>query len=108
MSEEPGLIIVHTRMQEFNYPGPDGPVYTRYQGQGGVLLSSLFRRLLYAWQFRDLNILISGKSSQTVEFNIGEPFPSGSPRSRPFSWATKTLTLWLPMGVCSGSKMPIR
>ena len=26
-------------------------VYTRYQGQGGVLLSSLFRRLLYAWQF---------------------------------------------------------
>ena len=54
-------IIVHTRMQEFNYPGPDGPVYTRYQGQGGVLLSSLFRRLLYAWQFRDLNILISGE-----------------------------------------------
>ncbi len=54
-------IIVNTRMQEFNYPGPDGPVYTRYQGQGGVLLSSLFRRLLYAWQFRDLNILISGE-----------------------------------------------
>ncbi|MDA2930179.1 UPF0182 family protein [Acidobacteria bacterium AH-259-O06] len=54
-------IIVRTRMQEINYPGRDGPVYTRYEGQGGVLLSSLFRRLLYAWQFRDLNILISGE-----------------------------------------------
>ena len=54
-------IIVNTRMEEFNYPGPDGPVYTRYQGEGGVPLSSLFRRLLYAWQFRDLNILISGE-----------------------------------------------
>ena len=54
-------IITHTGMQEFNYPGPDGPVYTRYDGKGGVLLSSLFRRLLYAWQFRDINILISGE-----------------------------------------------
>ncbi len=56
-----GSIIANTRMQEFNYPGRDGPVYTRYQGEGGVLLSSLFRRLLYAWQFRDLNTLISGE-----------------------------------------------
>ncbi len=54
-------IIVHTRMKEFNYPGRDGPVYTRYKGQGGVLLSSFFRRLLYAWQFRDLNIMLSGE-----------------------------------------------
>ena len=54
-------IITHTRMQEFNYPGREGPVYTRYEGDGGVLLSSLLRRLLYAWQFRDLNILISGE-----------------------------------------------
>ncbi len=54
-------IIVHTRMQEFNYPGRDGPVYTRYQGKGGVLLNSLLRRAVYAWQFRDLNILISGE-----------------------------------------------
>ena len=54
-------LIAPTRMQEFNYPGQDGPVYTSYDGDGGILLSSLFRRLLYAWQFRDLNILISGE-----------------------------------------------
>ncbi len=42
-------------------PGPDGPVYTQYKGTGGVGLSSFLRRFLYAWQFRDLNLLISGE-----------------------------------------------
>ena len=54
-------LIVNSRMEEFNYPGVDGPVYTRYQGDGGVELSSFFRRLLFAWEFKDLNILISGE-----------------------------------------------
>ncbi len=54
-------IIVRTRMLEFDFPGPDGPVYNRYEGPGGVPIHSLFRRLLYAWQFRDINILVSGE-----------------------------------------------
>ncbi len=54
-------LVVRSKMQEFNYPGPDGPVYTRYEGNGGVELSSFLRRLLYAWQFADINILISGE-----------------------------------------------
>ena len=54
-------LIVRSQMQEFNYPGSDGPVYTRYEGKGGVELSSFFRRFLYAWQFADINILISGE-----------------------------------------------
>jgi len=55
------FLIARSGMQEFNYPGPDGPVYTHYEGKGGVLLSSFFRRLIYAWQFMDINILISGE-----------------------------------------------
>jgi len=54
-------VIPNSGMQEFNYPGPEGPVYTSYDGEGGVRLSSFIRRLLYAWQFGDLNILISGE-----------------------------------------------
>ncbi len=54
-------LIVRSQMQEFNYPGPEGPVYTRYEGSGGVELNSFFRRLFYAWQFADINILISGE-----------------------------------------------
>ncbi|HEU18353.1 MAG TPA: UPF0182 family protein [Deltaproteobacteria bacterium] len=54
-------LIVKSGMQEFNYPGSEGPVYTRYEGTGGVLLSSIFRRIVYAFMFMDLNILISGE-----------------------------------------------
>ncbi|HSR41275.1 MAG TPA: UPF0182 family protein, partial [Longimicrobiales bacterium] len=77
------FVIARTGMQEFNYPGPEGPVYTRYAGSGGVALSSLFRRLLYAWQFGDLNILITGEVEpesrlqyrRTVAERIGEIAP---------------------------------
>jgi uncharacterized protein len=55
------FVIARSGMQEFNFPGPDGPVYTHYEGKGGVVLSSFFRRLIYAWQFMDINILISGE-----------------------------------------------
>ena len=34
---------------------------TYYDGPGGVQMSSFFRRLAYAWQFADVNILISGQ-----------------------------------------------
>ena len=54
-------LIVRSRMQEFNYPGPEGPVYTHYEGEGGVKLDSFFRRLIYAWKFSDINILISNE-----------------------------------------------
>jgi uncharacterized membrane protein (UPF0182 family) len=57
-------VIARSGMQEFNYPGPEGPEYTRYGGDGGVELSSFFRRLLFAWRFGDLNILISGEISR--------------------------------------------
>ncbi|MDX1393101.1 MAG: UPF0182 family protein, partial [Gemmatimonadota bacterium] len=54
-------VIARSEMQEFNYPGEAGPEYTRYEGTGGVPVNSFFRRLLYAWQFGDLNILITGE-----------------------------------------------
>ncbi len=52
--------IVHTKTQEFDYPKGDQNVYTSYQGKGGVQLSSLFRRLVYAFDLSDFNILLSG------------------------------------------------
>ena len=55
------FVIARSGMQEFNYPGPEGPEYIRYEGSGGVRVGSFFRRLLYAWQFGDLNILITGE-----------------------------------------------
>ena len=53
-------VIVNSKQQEFDRPTQeDTPVYVKYQGSGGVHLSSILRRLAYAWQFGDINILIS-------------------------------------------------
>ncbi len=54
-------VIVKTNTQEFDYPMGDENVYGHYKGSGGIQLNSLIRRAVYAWQFGDLNILISGE-----------------------------------------------
>ncbi len=53
-------VLVNTKTKEFDYPSGSQDVYTSYQGKGGVRLSSLFRRLVYAWKFSDINILLTG------------------------------------------------
>ncbi len=57
--EDSGYRIVNTGVREFDYPSGDQNVYTRYDGHGGVPLSSFWRRLLYAWLQFDVGILIS-------------------------------------------------
>ena len=52
-------ILVNTSTQEFDYPKGDKNVYTNYQGQGGVLISSFMRRLLFAIEFQDPQILFT-------------------------------------------------
>ena len=53
-------VMVNTNTEEFDYPTDDNiPAYVRYQGTGGVHLSSFLRKVVYAWQFGDVNILIS-------------------------------------------------
>ncbi len=54
-------VIVKTNTDEFDYPSGDDNVYGQYQGQGGVGLGNFVRRLVYAWQFGDLNLLISSE-----------------------------------------------
>jgi uncharacterized protein len=54
-------VIVNTNTQEFDYPMGDSNIYGEWQGSGGVHIGSLLRRVVYAWQFRDVNILISGE-----------------------------------------------
>lgn len=54
-------VIVKTKTQEFDYPSGEDNVYSFYEGKDGVSLGSFFRRLVYAWQLDDFNILISSQ-----------------------------------------------
>ena len=52
-------VFTGTSTQEFDYPQGKENVLTRYSGQGGVPMPSLWHRLAYAYDLNSLQILIS-------------------------------------------------
>ena len=52
-------VLVKTKTKEFDYPKGDKNVYTIYQGNGGVPINSFIRRLLFAVEFLDPQILFT-------------------------------------------------
>ena len=61
-------VITGTSTKEFDYPAGNDNVYTSYSGSGGVPLSDLLRRLIYASKFKSVDLLVSG--SLTPESRI--------------------------------------
>src|SRR5208282_4799795 len=55
----PGYKIVATGIKEFDYPQGNENVYANYQGKGGIPLDSIWKRLLFAWTQKDINILLT-------------------------------------------------
>ena len=53
-------IIVDGNEPEFTPTGGDQNVATKFTGSGGVKLGSFLRKIVYAWELGDRNILISG------------------------------------------------
>ena len=52
-------VLVKTKTKEFDYPKGDKNVYTIYQGRGGVPIKSFLRRVLFAFEFLDPQILFT-------------------------------------------------
>ncbi len=53
-------VIVNGNTPEFDYPKGKDNAYTSYRGRDGIAIGSMARRLLFAWQFDDPNILLTG------------------------------------------------
>ena len=55
-------VVVGAKQDEFDFTDNQGVDQSnRYAGHGGVDIGSFFRRLVYAWEFGDTNLLISGQ-----------------------------------------------
>ena len=52
-------VIVKGSVPEFDYPKGKDNVYAAYDGSGGVPLSGMVRRLIFAHHFGDVNLLLS-------------------------------------------------
>jgi uncharacterized membrane protein (UPF0182 family) len=79
-----GYAVVRTGAQEFDYPAGEQNVFTTYQGTGGVPIQSFFRKLLFAFYFRDLNIAISPMMKEESRFLYYRDLKSRFGRLAPF------------------------
>jgi uncharacterized membrane protein (UPF0182 family) len=52
-------VVVNTTEPEFDYPSGETNVYTHYEGSGGVLMSSFWRKFLFGWKFDGTVFLLS-------------------------------------------------
>ncbi|MDO5562543.1 MAG: UPF0182 family protein [Synergistaceae bacterium] len=53
-------VLVNTAVKEFDYPMGASNMRSTYGGSGGVKIDSMWRRLLFAFRFRDTEILFTG------------------------------------------------
>jgi len=53
-------VVVNSREKEFDYPSGEKNVYTKYSGNGGVLLNNLWRKFLFGWKFEGTRFFLTG------------------------------------------------
>ncbi|MBV8771439.1 MAG: UPF0182 family protein, partial [Deltaproteobacteria bacterium] len=52
-------IIIKAQTPEFDYPFGNNNVFNYYKGSGGVPISGFWRRLLFSFYYRDINLLVT-------------------------------------------------
>ncbi|MGH7636828.1 MAG: UPF0182 family protein, partial [Gemmatimonadaceae bacterium] len=62
------FILAPSRQKEFDYPSGQGDaaVYSTYDGRAGVPVGSLWRRILFAFRFGSMNIVLSNDVSDST------------------------------------------
>lgn len=87
ISEVP-FVVVRTGTDELDYQGtPENDqeqVTYRYTGTGGIPIGGLLERALFAWRFRDVNLLISGLMQDDSRIMIYRSIYERVPRAAPF------------------------
>lgn len=79
-------VLVNTNQEELNFPNPAGAgsVSTTYAGQGGIKVGGFFRRALFAYRYRDFNLLISGLINGNSRIMINRDIETRVKKAAPF------------------------
>jgi uncharacterized membrane protein (UPF0182 family) len=77
-------VVVRTEQQELNYPGQSGEVDTTYQGTGGIQVGGFFRRMVFAYRYRDFNLAISGLIDRDSRILINRDIQTRVRKAAPF------------------------
>src|SRR5205823_12007617 len=84
-SDVPYVVVGGQGQGELNYPDPSGKtVTTTYQGKGGIPVGGFFRRALFAYRYRDINLLISGLINKDSRVLINRDIRTRVRKAAPF------------------------
>jgi uncharacterized membrane protein (UPF0182 family) len=79
----PVIVKTGSSPQEIDIPTPEGTQYNEYAGEAGVVIDNIWKRIAFAFRYRDLNLLISSQlrpdSRVLVERNVAEVVRSVAP-----------------------------
>lgn len=79
------FVVVRTDLEELDFPmGEQQFARTTYDGEGGIEVGGLVRRLALAWQYRDVNLLISGLIDSESKVLINMDLPTRVRKVAPF------------------------
>jgi uncharacterized protein len=53
------FVVVNSKTSELDYEGASGDTPFTYDGSGGIELGGFLQQALFAWRYRDINLLIS-------------------------------------------------
>ena len=79
-------VIVNSKEKEFDFVSEFETTYTSHGAEGGILLDSFIRRLVYAWELADINILISGQITDESRLLIRRNIQGRINEIAPFLW----------------------
>ncbi|HEX6230759.1 MAG TPA: UPF0182 family protein, partial [Actinomycetota bacterium] len=85
--QDVAFVVVDSGADELDYQGTPADdqeqVSFNYDGEGGIPIGGLFQRALFAWRFRDVNLLISdliqGESRIMIFRDIRQRVPKAAP-----------------------------
>ena len=107
-------VLVKTKDSEFDYPGPNGDVYSTYTGSGGIPVGSFFNRLAFTVRFGDIKFFtssaITGASSIIINNNIGARLAAAAPflsfDSNPYMVIADGRLYWIADAYTTTSRYP--
>jgi uncharacterized protein len=107
-------VFVKTATQEFDYPKGDDNVFGTYQGNGGVVIGSVLRRLMFAIRFASTDTLFSPsllpESRVLMYRRISERVRRIAPflayDSDPYLAISQGRLIWIQDGYTTSSRYP--
>ena len=107
-------VVVKTGQKEFDYPSGEENKYATYAGSGGVPVKTFFRKLLFAFYFKDPNIVLSplltGDSRFLYYRDLKRRFSRVAPfltlDQDPYMVISEGKLYWIQDGYTTGDRYP--